>query len=146
VILDGRTDHTGAEVRASPGDYVTTTDAAGDYTLGLLPAGTYTVDVIHAGYLRAGEREFRVEADQTIELPRVVLLGGDCNNDDMIDITDGAIVSASFGFSTGEPGFDARADITADGMIDVFDLAIIGNNFGCSESDPTARCQRWDRP
>ncbi len=146
VILDGRTDHSGAEVRADPGGHVTTTDAAGHYTLGPLPAGAYTVDVSHAGYLRAGEREFQVEAGQIIELPPVTLLGGDCNNSDTIDIADGAIASASFGFTAGQPGFDPRADITADGIIDIFDLTILGNNFGCTVADSSARCQRWDRP
>jgi hypothetical protein len=146
VILDGRTDHSGAEVRADPGGHVTTTDAAGRYTLGPLPAQSYTVDVRHTSYLRAGEREFQVQAGQATELPRVTLLGGDCNNNDTIDITDGAIASASFGFGTGQVGFDARADINGDGVVDIFDLVMVGNNFGCSVADPTARCQRWNRP
>jgi len=114
--------------------------------MGPLPAGTYTVDVSHAGYLRAGEREFQVAAGQTIELPPVTLLGGDCNNSDTIDITDGAIASASFGFAAGQAGFDPRADFTADGTIDIFDLTILGNNFGCTVTDSNARCRRWDRP
>lgn len=146
VMLDGRTDYSGAEVRASPGGYATITDAAGHYTLGTLPAGAYTVDVSHAGYLRAGEREFQVEAGQTIELPRVTLLGGDCNSDGTIDITDGAVASASFGLNTGQLGFDDRADFTADGTIDIFDLTILGNNFGCTVADSSVRCRRWDRP
>jgi hypothetical protein len=65
---------------------------------------------------------------------------------DTIDITDGAIASASFGFGTGQVGFDARADINGDGVVDIFDLVMVGNNFGCSVADPTARCQRWNRP
>jgi hypothetical protein len=114
--------------------------------LSALPAGNYTVDVRKTSYLRAGDRNFTATGGSTLALPNVMLLGGDCNNNDTIDITDGAIASASFGFGTGQVGFDARADINGDGVVDIFDLVMIGNNFGCSVTDPTARCQRWNRP
>jgi uncharacterized protein (DUF2141 family) len=146
VFLDGRLNHSGAKVSAEPGGHEVLTLPDGGFELSALPAGNYTVDVRKTSYLRAGDRNFTATGGSTLALPNVMLLGGDCNNNDTIDITDGAIASASFGFGTGQVGFDARADINGDGVVDIFDLVMIGNNFGCSVTDPTARCQRWNRP
>jgi len=146
VLLDGRLNHSGAEVGAEPGGHLVLTLPDGSFELAALTAGDYEVDVKKTSYLRAGERTFTVAGGGTLALPNVTLLGGDCNNDDGIDITDGAIASASFGFGTGQPGFDARADINGDGVVDIFDLVMVGNNFGCSVTDSDARCRRWDRP
>jgi uncharacterized membrane protein len=146
VFLDGRLNHSGAKVSAEPGGHEVLTLPDGGFELSALPAGNYTVDVRKTSYLRAGDRNFTATGGSTLALPNVMLLGGDCNNNDTIDITDGAIASASFGFGTGQVGFDARADINGDGVVDIFDLVMVGNNFGCSVTDPTARCQRWNRP
>jgi hypothetical protein len=146
VWLDGRLNHSGAEVGAEPGGHLVLTLPDGSFEMAALPAGGYTVDVQKTSYLRAGERSFTVAGGGSLALPNVTLLGGDCNNDDGIDITDGAIASASFGFGTGQASFDVRADINGDGLVDIFDLVMVGNNFGCSVTDATARCQRWGRP
>ena len=146
MVLDGRSVHNGAQVSAEPGGHTAATDPSGAYTVGPLPPGIYTVDVRMGSYLRAGGRDFEVIAGQTTALPSVVLLGGDCDADDQINIMDASIVSFSFGLEAGEPGFDPRADINGDGIVDIYDLVLIGNSFGCSIADPTQRCARWDRP
>jgi hypothetical protein len=97
-------------------------------------------------YLRAGEREFEVIDGETTVLPSVVLLGGDCDSDDNINIMDAGITSFSFGLQEGQYGFDPRADINHDAIVDIYDLVMIGNNFGCSITNLTPRCARWNRP
>ena len=146
ALLDGRTVHNGAQVSAEPGGYTAAIVPSGTFTLGPLPVGAYTVDVRIGSYLRAGGRDFEVIAGQTTALPSVVLLGGDCDGDDKINILDASIVSLSFGLAADQPGFDPRADINGDSIVDVYDLVMIGNSFGCSVADPTPRCARWDRP
>ena len=145
VYLDGRADHSGAQVSVDPGGYSILTDSSGAFTLGPLSSGIYTVDVRMGSYLRAGGRSFEVIAGQTTLLPPVVLLGGDCDSDDNINIMDAGIVSFSFGLSQGQYGFDPRADINADSIVDIYDLVMIGNNFGCSVNDLTLLCMRWNR-
>jgi hypothetical protein len=146
VALDGRAVHDGAQVSAEPGGTTAVTDPSGAFTLGPLPPGTCTVNVRMGSYLRAGERGFTVIAGQTTLLPSLVLLGGDCDGDDRINILDAGIVSFSFGLDEGQPDFDSRADINGDTIVDIYDLVMIGNNFGCSIADLTPRCARWDRP
>ena len=50
---------------------------------------------------------------------------GDVNSDGVVDCADLAIVRASFGRRTGQPGFDARADVTKDGLVDARDLQFV---------------------
>jgi hypothetical protein len=62
--------------------------------------------------------------------------GGDVNRDGKVDCADLAIVRALFGKKTGEPGFDARADVVADSIIDVRDLAFVSQRLPAG-----TRCQ-----
>jgi len=145
VYLDGRNFHSGAQVSANPGSYSTITSSSGSFILGPLPAGTYTVEMQMGSYLRAGGRNFQVNSGGTTVLPPVVLLGGDCDGDDAINIMDAGTVSLVFGLGAGQPGFDPHADINDDGIVDIYDLVMIGINFGCSITDSTPRCARWNR-
>jgi hypothetical protein len=146
VYLDGRTVHAGATITADPGGNTTQTFPDGSFELPALIAGDYTVDITQTSYLRAGPRLFTVITGQTLDLGNVTLLGGDCNNDDKINILDAAMVAFVFAVTNTQPGFDPKADINNDGVVDIYDLVMVGNNFGCSLGDTTLRCQRWDRP
>jgi YVTN family beta-propeller protein len=54
---------------------------------------------------------------------------GDLNHDGRADCLDVAIVKLSFGKRTGQPGFDARADVNRDGVVDVRDLAWVAQKL-----------------
>jgi hypothetical protein len=49
---------------------------------------------------------------------------------------DFAILTATFGKSSGQPGYDNRADITGDGAVTSVDFTWLKTNFGQSGSPP----------
>ncbi|RTL41259.1 MAG: hypothetical protein EKK53_14130 [Burkholderiales bacterium] len=54
-----------------------------------------------------------------------IKIAGDLNGDGAVTCADVAIVRSSFGKRTGQPAFDARADIDKNGVVDVRDLAYV---------------------
>ena len=54
---------------------------------------------------------------------------GDLNGDMKVDCSDLSIVKSGFGTSTGQPGFDARADVNFDGVINIRDLAFVSQRL-----------------
>ncbi len=59
----------------------------------------------------------------------VATVPGDVNSDGKVDCADIAIVQAAFGKKTGQPGWDARADVVPDGVIDVRDLSYVSQRL-----------------
>lgn len=55
---------------------------------------------------------------------------GDVNRDGVIDSLDGDILIAQSGMTSGDAGFDPRADLNADGRVDFLDVAIFEFNAG----------------
>ncbi|MBX7135924.1 MAG: PQQ-dependent sugar dehydrogenase [Fimbriimonadaceae bacterium] len=58
------------------------------------------------------------------------LVNGDANGDDSIDIADFSLLSAAFGSSLGDPGYQRNADLDGDGEVGIADYAIISANYG----------------
>ncbi len=48
----------------------------------------------------------------------------------MVNAADLALVMASFNKRSGDPGFNASADLNGNGIVDIYDLVIVGLNFG----------------
>jgi hypothetical protein len=61
---------------------------------------------------------------------------GDVNNDNLVDISDFALLRATFGKLCGDPGFDDRADWTGDCVVDISDFTLQRGNFGQSGPPP----------
>lgn len=59
----------------------------------------------------------------TVQLP------GDLDGDGDVDCADLAIVKASFGKKSGQPGFDLRADTNSDGVVNVRDLSFVAHKL-----------------
>ncbi len=55
---------------------------------------------------------------------------GDANGDGTVNILDFQILSNTFGKTSGEQGYDGRADFNGDNAIDILDFQILSNNFG----------------
>jgi hypothetical protein len=62
--------------------------------------------------------------------PTAVL--GDVDGDGFVTCADMAIVRTSFGRRTGQPGFDARADLNRNGVVEVSDLALVSSQLPTS--------------
>jgi len=84
-----------------------------------LPAGTTDIDVLEAGWAYIDQAKIVVYGALS---PRPV---GDLDDDGLVNCADISILKASFGKRTGQPGFNASADITKDGIVDVRDLAVV---------------------
>ena len=126
IELQSRSDDSGASFTA--GAYATTTDASGYYEL-TVPEDTYDVTAEMDLYLD-GERTGEVcLAGEEIQLPSVTLLGGDTNDDCVINILDLSFMGSRFMTSAGDANYDPRADINDDGEINILDLSVTGGNF-----------------
>lgn len=63
-----------------------------------------------------------------------IKVAGDLNGDNVANCADVAIVRASMGKRTGQPGFDARADVDKNGVVDVRDLAYVTQRLAAGTS------------
>lgn len=73
---------------------------------------------------------FKIEyASGATPLLTVTQVSGDLNGDSKVDCSDLSIVKSAFGKSTGQPGFDARADVNFDGFINIRDLAFVSQKL-----------------
>lgn len=55
---------------------------------------------------------------------------GDVNGDDIVDLNDLTLLLATFGLSSGDPGYNAGADFDGNGAIDLSDLTALLARFG----------------
>lgn len=71
----------------------------------------------------------------TTPLLKVVLLGGDGTDDDVIDVLDaGCMGSSYYGASVCGGGPGANSDVNGDGVTDILDLSLMGGNYYKVES------------
>ena len=113
----------------------TTTDTLGDFTFGSVEFGTYNFTADSPGFLAASCAGVVHDVDPTV-LNDVVLLAGDINGDNVIDITDAAAIGTVFGSTDPEV-----ADLNADGVVDVLDLILMAVNYGQDSASNPWVCQ-----
>ncbi|MBL8131273.1 MAG: PD40 domain-containing protein, partial [Anaerolineae bacterium] len=92
-----------------------TTDVNGTFTLPDLPQGTYGVWLKH-------DQSLAVMPSVNLDAPAVslnfgALKMGDANNSNNVNISDFSILSAAYGKSQGQSGYDARADFNGDNSV-----------------------------
>ncbi len=125
AFLEGRSEHGNIAIEMSNGNsYTTTTTADGWYTFTEVAPNVYDVSFSHPMYLTTVLEDCVVNAEEAAWLPDVTLLGGDLNDDEVIDISDLVIGAANF--NTNDP----MSDINGDGLVDIYDVVLIGKNFG----------------
>lgn len=113
-----------------------TTDASGFFMVPVstLPSGTYNWRVKGPQYL-ATCGTVALSGVPTTQQEMGLQSAGDCNNNNVVNITDFNILKNTFALSSGHSGFDARADFNGDGVVSVTDFSLLKNNFdqaGCS--------------
>jgi len=101
----------------------------GDYAVEGVPSGEHVIDVRHPSYLRS-RRAFAVSAGETLALPDVTLLGGDVNQDDVIDYLDADVVFYAWNSAPADPHWNGAADVTDDGAVNVLDMVAVQYNWG----------------
>jgi hypothetical protein len=107
VNLDA-TGHFSTDARLAPGDYVVRAKGSHWLTKSL---GTVAISRNTTGL------DF-------------VLINGDVNDDDQVDIGDFALLSSAFGSHAGDTWFLRGADLNGDQRVDGDDYAILADNFG----------------
>ena len=128
VLLQGRSNHAGANISTTTGgSFQTVTASNGAFALtGLTPnTVSYTIKASLPGYLDAIRAAATYNSGNN-NLPTITLVGGDTTHDQQINILDLALIGGRFGSS------DFQADLNADGKVNILDLTMAGANFGLS--------------
>jgi len=94
------------------------------------PGGTnYQLEAVHGLYL-GNRTSHLLQAFETFSAPQTRLLGGDANNDGLIDLSDLTCIGGSFGGTPVSCGTTGSSDINADGAVNILDLVLPGSNYG----------------
>jgi hypothetical protein len=125
VQMQGRTNYSRCVASALPSAVTDTTDGDGWYTLTLCSDAVYTVTLEMGRYLDTWRVVTTVSGLNL--LPTVQLLGGDANDDDLVDISDLSIIGGKYRQSV-DP-LAERADINADAVVDIGDISLAGGNY-----------------
>jgi hypothetical protein len=118
------------------GPYITNINSAtGAFTINnikVMPGGSnYQLDAAHGLYL--GNRTISMlHPLDSFAAPVTRLLGGDANNDGLIDLSDLTCIGGSFGGAPVTCGTTGSNDINADGIVNILDLVLPGSNYGLS--------------
>lgn len=129
VELQGKGNHENVLVSASLASARvdrTQADATGRFRIATSHGeGFYTLVATAPGYLSAeSDRPIKVTVGTVTEVSKAILLGGDVNNDNCVDIRDLSYIAWRF------ESYEAEADINRDGQVDILDLSLTAGNFG----------------
>jgi hypothetical protein len=124
VKVEGRATDNQAGHTVEGAGLSTSTDVDGSFTFAGIEFGTYTFTADSPGFL-AATCEDVVHASGLTILADVVLLAGDLNSDNVIDVADAVAIGLVFGST--EPG--EIADLNVDGVVDILDLILMSVNY-----------------
>ncbi|MCK6578870.1 MAG: hypothetical protein L6Q98_12255, partial [Anaerolineae bacterium] len=125
-----------AQGGATVSEHSPTTDVNGTFTLQDLPQGSYGVWLKH-------DQSLAVMPSVNLDAPSVsldfgALAMGDADDSNHVNISDFSILSAAYGKSQGQSGYDARADFTGDSSVGISDFSLLAYNFGLVGVPPPA--------
>lgn len=100
-------------------------------------SGLYEPSGVPINNLFVADVDSSIPGLKVSEIPQPIV--GDVNGDGDVDQDDLDLLTASFGLSSGDPGFNSDADLNNDGVVDVRDLALIGANFDISVNQTQER-------
>jgi hypothetical protein len=105
----------------------TQTDTSGVFTFVGMPPGGYQLMAGVSGFLPS-QLAFSLIEGQNLLLPPTILVAGDTNLDNIVDLSDAVLIAANFNGPASVP----QADLNGDGWVDIRDLAVIGAYYGRS--------------
>lgn len=106
-----------------------TASSAGVVAVPLPSSGTYDVSVKFSHWLRKKVTLAASGSDQTASLN---LTNGDCNNDNVVDLSDYTVVVIAFNTAPAQPGWNINADLNSDSIVDLTDYTVLVSNFNAS--------------
>ena len=126
VHLEGRNDHRAALVSIEGTGLTVSPDAGGAYVVANIPPGRHAVLLRASGFLDLVVEGIALGSGQHFVLPDRILLAGDLNDDEQIDVLDLVIVGSQFGSTMPDP---LTADVNADGEVDILDIVLVAKNL-----------------
>ncbi|GIV21662.1 MAG: hypothetical protein KatS3mg023_3413 [Armatimonadota bacterium] len=103
-------------------------DPDGGFVVANVPMGQFALSVKPLSYLR---RTVEVDISRGSVLGLMVgLTNGDIDGDNEVTLFDFGRLVASFGSTSGDGNWDARADLDGDGEVTLFDFGVLVRNFG----------------
>ncbi|MCS6777502.1 MAG: PA14 domain-containing protein [Chthonomonadaceae bacterium] len=120
------------------------TDGSSNFTRTITPAanGGFSVSVPRKNYIVSikGSKWLRKNVPINASTGNsgghnITLLGGDANDDNVVDLLDLALLIQASDTCQGDTGFLANADLNNDDCVDVVDLALIVQNFDLAGDD-----------
>jgi hypothetical protein len=100
-----------------------------------LPNGDYNWRVKGPEYL-ANSGIATLAGDPVTPVEMGLMLVGDSNNDNNINIADFTVIKPTFGFGCGQASYDDRAEFTGDCTVNITDFNYFKRNFGTTGSPP----------
>jgi hypothetical protein len=102
-------------------------DASGAYSIANIPRGVYTVSIKGTKWLR---KNITVDTQLgNVTDANVLLLAGDANNDNFVDISDLLLLIEHYNQTSPNAGFLDAADFNGDGANDITDLLLLIGNY-----------------
>jgi len=92
-------------------------------------AGNYDVTAVSSHTLVNVKLNVAIAGSGT-NLNMGTLLEGNANHDGIINMLDFSTLAASFGKSSGNAGYDPRADFDRSGQVNMLDFSLLASNFG----------------
>jgi glutamine amidotransferase PdxT len=117
-------------------NFSTNTDPSGFFTVTAPAAGTYSYRVKNPQTMANSSTLTIPGGGGTTQVEMGLLLEGDANNDNCVQVVDFSITKNTFGKSIGQPGYDARADFTGDDVVNTLDFNLLKGNFGACGAPP----------
>ncbi len=107
------------------GDF--TSNSSGQITLTNIPSGSYNVWIkgthtlarLHAITLALGANN----------LTTTVLLEGDANGNNLVNVSDFSLLATAFGKTSVQVGYNALTDFNNDGIVNISDFSLMATNF-----------------
>ena len=131
VTYQSRSQHDGIEVFLAENS-IAFTDTLGGFNAGISSgAGNYTLKADAAGFLPV-EKSVTLGASGDFDSGNVRLPGGDCNDDDTVDIGDLTQLLGVFRNTGVSNAPGAITDINLDSQVNIQDLAVLGGNYELS--------------
>lgn len=137
ILLQGRSNHSGATAEINPGPFpavgspLATTTTTGDFTINTVPVGSQVIRARMTGYLLASKAISVVTGANAAGT--VTLLGGDANMDQAINLLDLSFIAGRY-LQTGPVYVPAAAagttpDINGDNVVNILDLSLTASNY-----------------